>query len=140
MNLPELGSVTLGVTDLRNECVSNEGEVQMSEDIIRNFDFQCSCEKCNDNELDHVSGENDKTLFSKEICFLVRDFDLRSTFPDSDSRQITDRSIEPVYDSFTLALMSKRKFDLRASIIIYNPDKINHRYDFLFLSLERLHD
>ncbi len=27
--------------------------------------------------------------------------------------------------------MSKRKFDLRASIIIFNPDKINNRYIFI---------
>ena len=50
-------------------------------------------------------------------------FDLRSTFPDHQE----DQSVEPVYDSFTFALMSQRKFDLRASIIIYNPDKLNHR-------------
>ena len=64
---------------------------------------------------------------TKFFSFLVRVFDLSSTFPDYDRRQTIEDSIEPIYDSFTLALMSKRKFDLRASIIIYNPDKINNR-------------
>lgn len=44
LNIPELGPVTLGVTDVRNESMVNEEP--MSEDITHDFDFYCSCEKC----------------------------------------------------------------------------------------------
>lgn len=60
--------------------------------------------------------------------YLAPTFDLRSTFPDKITSQQEKQSVETVYDSFTLALMSKRKFNLRASIIIFNPDKINNRF------------
>lgn len=56
LDLPELGSVTLGVTDLRSE----EEIVQMSEDVVsHDFHFRCLCEKCSisDNEEDRTSSE-----------------------------------------------------------------------------------
>lgn len=57
-------------------------------------------------------------------------FDLRSTFSDNSKSQPQTNSFEIVYDSFALALMSKRKFDLRATIIIFNSDPVNNRYYF----------
>ena len=105
MNLPELGSVTLGITEIRKESHEEE-DIPM--EIVHTFDFNCSCNKCTAADDNQV---------------LVSTFDLRSTFPDHEEIE----SVEPVYDSFTFALMFKRKFDLRASIIIYNSDKFNNR-------------
>jgi len=98
MNIPDLGSVTLGITDIKKELIQNsEKDIPMK--IIDTYDFNYSSST----------------------------FDLLSTFSDN----ANNHSVETVYDSFTLALMSKRIFDLRASIIIYNPDKINNRYIFI---------
>ncbi|CAF4827348.1 unnamed protein product, partial [Rotaria magnacalcarata] len=58
-------------------------------------------------------------------------FDLLSTFPRDDKSQQQTYAVETVYDSFALALMSKRKFDLRATIIIFDPDQNNNRYIFV---------
>jgi hypothetical protein len=66
----------------------------------------------------------------KNCFFLAPAFNLLSTFPSHAKYQQENHSIDTVYDSFTFALMSKRIFNLRASIIIYNPDKINNRYLF----------
>jgi len=117
MNLPELGSVALGITDVRKELIkNNEEDIPM--EIIHTYDFNCSCAKCtSDGDIDRIKTPT---------------FDLLSTFPGEIKYQQENPSVETVYDSFTLALMSKRKFDLRASIIIFNSDKINNR-SFFFL-------
>ncbi|CAF3392964.1 unnamed protein product [Rotaria sp. Silwood1] len=116
MNLPELGSVVLGVTDVRKESINaNEEDTPM--EAIHTYDFNCSCNKC--------------TLGNQINQDLTPTFDLLSTFPNDAKHQEQTHSVETIYDSFTLALMSKRKFDLRATIIIYDPDKINNRYIFI---------
>ncbi|CAF0912604.1 unnamed protein product [Rotaria sordida] len=116
MNLPELGSVILGITDVRKESTNNNEE-DISMEIIHTYDFNCSCNKC--------------TLGDQIDQDLAPTFDLLSTFPNDAKHQQQTHSIENIYDSFTLALMSKRKFDLRATIIIYDPDIINNRYIFI---------
>jgi hypothetical protein len=45
MNLPELGSVALGITDIRKEMVENHEE-DIPIEIIHTYDFNCSCKKC----------------------------------------------------------------------------------------------
>ncbi len=121
IDLPELGSIALGITDLRKELIkNNEEDIPM--EIIHTYDFNCSCAKC---------------TFGGDINRIkTTTFDLLSTFPDEAKYQQENPSVETVYDSFTLALMSKRKFDLRASIIIFNSDKINNR--FLFFKIYSL--
>ncbi|CAF0855572.1 unnamed protein product [Rotaria sordida] len=116
MNLPELGSVILGITDVRKESTNNNEE-DISMEMIHTYDFNCSCNKC--------------TLGDQIDQDLAPTFDLLSTFPNDAKHQQQTHSIENIYDSFTLALMSKRKFDLRATIIIYDPDIINNRYIFI---------
>lgn len=105
MNLSELGSITLGITDIKKEMNENtEEDIPM--EIVHTYDFNCLCKNC--------PSDNEKRSTT---------FDLRSTF----QCQQNDHNEEIIYDSFTLALMSKRTFDLRATIIIFNPDKINNR-------------
>jgi len=61
MNLPELGSVTLGITDIRKELIRNneeEEEEDIPMEIIHTFDFNCSCNKCTSDGDDRVLSEN----------------------------------------------------------------------------------
>jgi hypothetical protein len=47
MNLPDLGSVALGITDLRKQAthkLNNEADDPM--EITHTYDFNCSCDKC----------------------------------------------------------------------------------------------
>jgi len=98
MNLPELGSVALGITDIRKEAVNNNTEDDSPMEIIHRYDFDC-------NKTERI-------------------FDLLSTFPDSDVKHEKDSII---YESFTNALMTQKRFNLRASIIIYENDQINNQ-------------
>jgi hypothetical protein len=122
MNIPELGSVVLGITDVRKESINNSDE-DIPMEIIHTYDFNCSC---NNGPIDRDSGERKPIvkMILLNTVFLVSSFDLLSTFPDNEKLP----SVETIYESFTLALMSKRKFDLRASIIIYESDKMNNKY------------
>jgi hypothetical protein len=44
MNLPELGSVALGITDVRKESIhTDEEDIPM--EIMHTYDFNCSCKK-----------------------------------------------------------------------------------------------
>ncbi|CAF2099622.1 unnamed protein product [Rotaria magnacalcarata] len=117
INLPELGSVALGITGVRKESSSNNTEEDVSIETIHTYDFNCSCNKCTSNDRQ-----------GQEIAST---FDLLSTFPRDDKSQQQTYAVETVYDSFALALMSKRKFDLRATIIIFDPDQNNNRYIFV---------
>lgn len=128
LDIPELGPMTLGITDVRNESIENEE--QMPEGVMHDFDFHCSCEKCA-NDHDGILGTMQIIFIESSFPFFV-EFDLRSAFPDQPK--------ELVYDSFTSALLTQRKFDLRATIIIYNPDKINHRYFSSSTRFERSDD
>ncbi|CAF4342432.1 unnamed protein product [Rotaria socialis] len=170
-NLPELGSVALGITGVRKESSSNNTEEDVPIEIIHTYDFNCSCNKCtsNDrqgqeivvkidsnsrqllnseragfdsrsitlNESRNYQASDDSNLMTKVnrlliICFFPAPiFDLISTFPRDDKSQQPTYAVETVYDSFTLALMSKRKFDLRATIIIFDSDQNNNRYIFV---------
>lgn len=58
MNLPELGSVALGITDIKKELMNNN-EQDIPMEIVHTYDFNCSCKKC------IPDGENDEIL-SKE--------------------------------------------------------------------------
>jgi hypothetical protein len=49
MNLPDLGSVALGITDVRKESVYNNEE-DLPMEITHTYDFDCSCFKCNKND------------------------------------------------------------------------------------------
>jgi hypothetical protein len=58
LNLPELGSVTLGITDIRKELIQNQEE-DIPMEIIHRYDFNCSCNKCHfAGEIDRTSSEN----------------------------------------------------------------------------------
>jgi len=126
MNIPELGLVALGITDVRKESINNSDE-DIPMEIVHTYDFNCSC---NNGPIDRDSGERKPIvqMILLDTMFLVSSFDLLSTFPDDAKYQQKIPSVETVYESFTLALMSKRKFDLRASIIIYESDKMNNKY------------
>jgi hypothetical protein len=58
MNLPELGSVTLGITDIKKEWIkNNEEDIPMER--IHTYDFNCSCNKCTSGgQIDRVLSEN----------------------------------------------------------------------------------
>lgn len=119
LSIPEIGSVSMGITDLRKESHFTPSEEDLPTDSVHTYDFNCLCNQCNPKSGD------------LELVFSVP-FDLLSTFPRTDHFQLAhQRSSDIIYDSFTLALMSKRIFDLRASIIIYNPDKRTDRYIFI---------
>lgn len=129
MNLPELGAVAMGITDVQRASVTNRMETEPCPPVAQTYDFHCSCEKCPGNR--HTSERlisNDETSESKgESLFLAAPFDLLSTFPDARSPQPKPSSVEPVYESFTLALMTRRKFDLCCTIIIFESDDRNRR-------------
>jgi hypothetical protein len=58
MNLPELGSVTLGITDIRKELIRNHEEEDIPMEIIHTFDFNCSCNKCTSDGDDRILSKN----------------------------------------------------------------------------------
>lgn len=111
INIPNIGSVAMGITDIRKENQNIPEVDEMSQELVHTYDFNCLCNQCNPkNDIDQN---------------LSPTFDLLSTFsPSKHSNTI-------VYGSFTDALMSKQIFDLRASIIIFNSDPIHHRYVFI---------
>ncbi|CAF0732702.1 unnamed protein product [Adineta steineri] len=114
MNLSELGSVALGITDVRKESSTDHNDEDIPMEITHTYDFNCSCDKCTSNPD------------------LTPSFDLRKTFPDNNNEhQQTMSSVENVYESFTLALMTKKIFDLYATIIIFESDNINNKYIFI---------
>lgn len=137
MNLPDLGSVVLGITDVRKES-SADNKKDAPVETMHTYDFSCVCNKCiGDDHVDKdISKIIDEYHYRALILFMyvsASNFDLRSTFPGDAKYQKSNVSVDTVYDSFTLALMSKRKFDLRATIIIYEADRINNRYlNFFF--------
>jgi hypothetical protein len=59
---------------------------------------------------------------------LAPSFDLLATFSSANNNEQHDQAIELVYQSFTLALMTKRKFDLHGTIIIYQTDQMRSLY------------
>jgi len=112
LTIPEIGSVAMGITDIRKENENIPEIDEMSQELVHTYDFNCLCHQCNpkNNDIEQM---------------ISTEFDLLSTFsPRKHSDDI-------VYDSFTLALMSKRVFDLRATIIVFNSDRIHHRYVFI---------
>lgn len=48
MNLRKVGSVVLGVNDIRKESSGNNEE-DIPDETIHTYDFQCSCNKCTEN-------------------------------------------------------------------------------------------
>ena len=62
MNLPELGSVTLGITDIRKEPIRTDEEKDIPMETIHTFDFDCSCNKC-------TSEGGDERVLSKNAIF-----------------------------------------------------------------------
>jgi hypothetical protein len=58
MNLPELGSVTLGITDIRKELIRNHEEEDIPMEVIHTFDFNCSCNKCTYDGDDRILSKN----------------------------------------------------------------------------------
>ena len=64
MNLPELGSVTLGITEIRKEMIRDHVEDEdIPMEIVHTFDFNCSCKKC--------TSDGDNRALSKNL-FLKR--------------------------------------------------------------------
>lgn len=50
MNLPDMGAVALGITDVRRESVATDKPVDEGTEAIHRYDFHCSCSKCRPNE------------------------------------------------------------------------------------------
>jgi hypothetical protein len=51
INLPELGSVALGITDIRKESINNNNnEEDIPMEIIHTYDFNCPCNRCISND------------------------------------------------------------------------------------------
>lgn len=58
INLPELGSVALGITDIRKESINNNDDEDIPMEIIHTYDFNCPCNRCISNgSIDRGSGE-----------------------------------------------------------------------------------
>jgi hypothetical protein len=50
MNLPDMGAIALGITDVRRESVAMNKETDERTETIHRYDFHCSCSKCRPNE------------------------------------------------------------------------------------------
>ncbi|CAF1028429.1 unnamed protein product [Adineta ricciae] len=111
INLTDLGSATLGITDIRKELIVSKTEEEIPMETTHTYAFNCPC---------HKSDSNEHSVF-----------DLQSTFPSASAQQKPISSVEQVYQSFTLALMSTRKFDLYGTIIIFEFDEKNNKYNFV---------
>ena len=67
LNLPDFGSVILGITDIRRQSMNNINEEDIPIEITHTYDFNCSCHKCNSNNC--TDGDFGEKLFLKCIKF-----------------------------------------------------------------------